>query len=259
MKGQSDQHDHCAPERKHATFRFGFARLHEKGLACFRTGRTHLVVTFRGTGMIDVFDRRDWRHIAFLDFDLQREIHLDSAFGSPLIGLPFSADLGRTMGVSLHRFDDLRQHHHYGFFVHPDYRNKGRKGVWNLDELMMAIVLAYAEAHHLQWFHIKPTGDTTAYYRRKYGATRLPTTAADKISSIQLGPGRQPLPHVHLIRNAGGLPCLDVQTASDDSWPSDGFTLPQKAVEEDKQSAKEEALLKWDTGTEALARQRAKV
>jgi GNAT superfamily N-acetyltransferase len=171
--------------------------------------------------MIDVFDRRDWRHIAFLDFDLQREIHLDSAFGSPLIGLPFSADLGRTMGVSLHRFDDLRQHHHYGFFVHPDYRNKGRKGVWNLDELMMAIALAYAEAHHRQWFHIKPTGDTTAYYRRKYGATRLPTTAADKISSIRLGPDRKPLPHIQPIQQTGGTLHLDVQTASDASWPSD--------------------------------------
>jgi GNAT superfamily N-acetyltransferase len=220
MMGASDRHDHCAPERKCPTFRFAYACLQEKGFVCFRTGRTKLVLTFRGTGMIDGFDRGSWMHIAFLDFDIRREIHLDSAFGSPLIGLPFSADLGRTMGISLHRFDDLRQHHHYGFFVHPNYRNKGREGVWNLDELMMAIALAYAEAHHLQWFHIKPTGDTTAYYRRKYGATRLPTTAADKISSIRLLPDRQPLPHVHLIRNAGGLPCLDVQTASDDSWPS---------------------------------------
>jgi hypothetical protein len=168
--------------------------------------------------MIDVFDCHDWRHIAFLDFDLQREIHLDSAFGSPLIGLPFSADLGRTMGVSLRPFDDLRQHHHYGFFVQSDYRNQGRKGVWNLDELMMAIALTYAEAHHLQWFHIKPTGDTAGYYRRKYGATRLPTTTADNISSIRLGPGRKPLPHIHPIRHAGCTRYLDVDQTPDPAW-----------------------------------------
>ncbi len=218
--GASDQLDHCAPERKCPTFRFDYACLQEKGFAFLRTGHPNLVVTFRGTGMIDVFDRGNWMHIAFLDFDIQREIHLDSSFGSPLIGLPFSADLGRTTGVSLHHFGDLRQHHHYGFFVHPDYRNKGRRGIWNLDELMMAAALAYAEAKHLRWFHIKPTGDTTAYYRRKYGATRLPTTAADRIASIRLGPGRKPLPHVRLIQNAGVTHYLDIQTGSDASWPS---------------------------------------
>jgi len=218
--GEPDQHDRRGPEGKRPTFRFDYACLQEKGYACFRTGCTRLALTFRGTGMIDGFDRVNWMHIAFLDFDLQREIHLDSAFGSPLIGLPFSADLGRTMGISLHRFDDLRQHHHYGFFVHPNYRNKGRKRVWNLDELMMAIALAYAQAHHLQWFHIKPTGDTTAYYRRKYGATRLPTTTADKISSIPLGPGCKPLPHIQTIQQAGSTRYLDVQTASDFAWPS---------------------------------------
>ena len=86
---------------------------------------------------------------------------------------------------------------------------------------MMAIALAYAEAHHLQWFHIKPTGDTTAYYRRKYGATRLPTTAADRIASIRLGTDRKPLPHIQPNQQAGGTLCLDVQTASDAPWPSD--------------------------------------
>jgi GNAT superfamily N-acetyltransferase len=169
--------------------------------------------------MIDVFDSRDWRHIAFLDFDLQREIHLDSAFGSPVIGLPFSADLGRTMGVSLHRFDDLRQHHHYGFFVHPDYRNKGREGVWNLDELMMAVALAYAEDQKAPWFRIKPTGDTAPYYRRKYGAMHLPTTNADKISSIRLGCYRQPLPHVRPVKAKGKARYLEVESGQDPYWP----------------------------------------
>jgi len=184
------------------------------------TEETELLVAFRGTGMIDVFDLRNWGHIAFLDFDIQQEIHLNSACGSPLIGLPFSVALRQTQGVSLHRFDDLRRNHHYGFFVETDYRNKGRIGIWNLDELMLAIALAYAEDNHLPWFHIKPTGDTAAYYRRKYDAARLPTTATDKISSIRLGTGRKPLPHVRFVKSAGRTHYIDVQMTPDDSWSS---------------------------------------
>jgi hypothetical protein len=225
--GDDAGHHDCGKREQMSTaFRFAHACLLEKGLTSFMTGKTELVVTFRGTGMIDVFDHDNWHHIAFLDFDIQREVQLDSAFSSPVIGLPFSTALGRTQGISLNRFDDLRQHHHYGFFVEADYRNKGRKGVWNLDELMIAIALEYAEANHLQWFHIKPTGDTAAYYRRKYAATRLPTTATEKIASIRLGPDRKPLPHVRPIQQAGHTRCLDVQTASDASWTSSRCTLP---------------------------------
>lgn len=221
MNGNTRLHDHCEQEQRSPVFRFDFTCFREKGYACFMTGETELLLAFRGTGMIDVLDRGNWHHIAFLDFDLQQEIHLNSAFGSPLIGLPFSTSLKRTLGVSLHRFNDLRRNHHYGFFVETDYRNKGRKGVWNLDELMLAIALEYAEGQHLQWFHIKPTGDTASYYRRKHGATRLPTTASERISSIRLGPGRQPLPHVRPIQLAGRTRYIDVQTASDASWPFD--------------------------------------
>lgn len=220
MNGNTRLHDRCEQKKRSPAFRFDYTCLLEKGIACFMTGETELLVAFRGTGLIDVFDRSNWRHVAFLDFDIQREIHLNAAFGSPLIGLPFSADLGRTMGVSLRCFDDLRRHHHYGFFVESAFRNKGRKGIWNLDELMLAIVLVYAEDNHLPWFHIKPTGDTAPYYRRKYGATHLPTTASERISSIRLGPGRKPLPHVRLLKSAGRAHYFDVQTASDASWPS---------------------------------------
>ena len=170
--------------------------------------------------MIDVFDERDWRHVAFLDFDLQREIHLDSAFGSPYIGLPFSADLKQEKGVSLNRFDDLRGHHRYGFFVEEAFRNGGTEGVWNLDELMMAIALEYADAEGLSWFRIKPTGDTAPYYRRKYGAMHLPTTGADRIASIGLGPKRRILPHVRPVIVDGKTRYLEVQTGLDPAWPS---------------------------------------
>jgi hypothetical protein len=182
------------------------------------TGGLELLVAFRGTGLIDVFDRHNWRHIAFLDFDIQRDIHLNAAFGSPLIGLPFSADLARAMGVSLHRFDDLRRNHHYGFFVETDYRNKGLKGVWNLDELMLAISMQYAAGHHLHWFHIKPTGDTASYYRRKYGATRLPTTTAETILSVRLGAARTPLPHIRPVKRAGRIRYLEIDRMPDSDW-----------------------------------------
>ena len=145
MNGDTRLHDHCEEEQPSPAFRFDYAVFWKKDLHYSHPAKTDLVVVFRGTGMIDVFDRSNWRHIAFLDFDIQGEIHLNSAFGSPLIGLPFSAALQHSQGVSLHRFDDLRRNHHYGFFVEPDYRNKGRIGIWNLDELMLAIALEYAE------------------------------------------------------------------------------------------------------------------
>ncbi|MGD9331197.1 MAG: hypothetical protein PVJ53_07785 [Desulfobacterales bacterium] len=203
-----------------SVFRFEYAHLREKGCAGLRCGATALMVTFRGTGMIDVFDSRDGRHVAFLDFDLRREIHLDSAFRSPYIGLPFTAALRGASSVYLHRFVDLRRDHHYGFFVEPGYRNKGRKKVWNLDELMMAIALAYADDQKALWFHIKPTGDTASYYRRKFRAVCLPTSATANIVSIRLGDARQPLPHVRRVRSAGRTRYLDLPTASDAAWQS---------------------------------------
>ena len=112
-------------------FRFDCGHLIDRGFAGFACPTADLMVTFRGTGMIDVFDRSNWAHAAFLDFDLQRDVHLDSAFGSPMIGLPFSAAFRQAQGIDLMGFDDLRRQHHYGFFVKAAYRNKGSKGIWN--------------------------------------------------------------------------------------------------------------------------------
>jgi hypothetical protein len=176
------------------------------------------MVTMRANAMIDVFDCIDWRQVAFLDFDLQRKIHLDSAFGSPLIGLPFAAALRQCEGVALEGLNDLRRRHHYGFFVQRDYRNKESRGVWNLDELMMAAALAYAENAGRQWFHVKPTGDTAPYYRRKYAAVRQPTSDAETVLSIPLGKARKSLPHVRRSGAAGRIRQLEVDIAPDPSW-----------------------------------------
>jgi len=203
--------------------RLGYGRLQENGFTELTPVGMSLVVTFRGAGMIDVFDAHGWWHVAFLDFDLQRKIHLDSAFGSPDIGLPFASALKREKGIELHRFDDLRGRHHYGFFVAEDYRNGGRKGLWNLDELMMGIALEYADTRHIDWFHIKPTGDTAPYYRRKYGAMCLPTTSTDKVASIPLGPNRQPLPHVQPVRADGQTRYLAVDASPDPAWPGNDW------------------------------------
>ncbi len=200
-------------------FRFDYEHLAQKGFADFESPGTDLLITFRGTGMIDVFKSRAWRHVAFLDFDMQREIHLDSAFGSPFIGLPFAAALKHEKGVALDRFDDLRNLHRYGFFVQEAFRNGGSRGVWNLDELMMAVALEYAVEQGAPWFRIKPTDDTAPYYRRKYSAMREPTTSADRVASIRLGSNRTPLPHVHTIKHGGRTCYLDVETSPDCAWP----------------------------------------
>lgn len=220
MRYNDHRSDRCDKSALISAYRFDYFHLREKGFAAFSSRSTNLVVTFRGTGMIDVFNSRNWWHLAFLDFDMQREIHLDSAFGSPFIGLPFAAGLKREKGVSLERFDDLRRIHHYGFFVEANYRNNGSAGLWNLDELMMAVALEYAAEHGAQWFRIKPTGDTAPYYRRKYSAMRRPTTSADRIASIRLGSNRKPLPHVRPVRIEGKTRYLDVETGPDSACQS---------------------------------------
>ena len=196
-------------------YRFDYAGLAQDGFAWFSPGTADLLVAFRGTGMIDVFDCRSRQPAAFLDFDLERAIHLDSAFVSPLIGLPFSAALKRAHSACLENTAALRLRHHYGFHVEAPYRNRGATGMWNLDELMMAVALAFAESAGLDWFEVRPTGDTAPYYRRKFAAVRRPTGAAETVLSIPLGKARKPLPHVRRIGEAGRIHRLDVETMPD--------------------------------------------
>lgn len=201
------------------TYWFFYSCLLSKGYAVLEYGRPDLVVTMRGTGMIDVFDRRTWTPVGFLDFDLDRAIHLDAAFGAPLIGLPFTSALGRAMGVSLQGFDDLRRCHHYGFFIDDRYRNQGAKGVWNLDELLIAVALECAEDRGLTGFRIAPTGDTADYYRRKFSARPGPAISDKKNLVIRLGANRSPLPHIRTIRSTAGGVYLEVPLGPDPGWP----------------------------------------
>jgi hypothetical protein len=177
-------------------FCLDFLKLLNNGFIICHKLPVDVLITIRGMCMIDIFDMNDFQHAAFLDFDLSRPAALDSAFVSPFIGLPFNAMVHRTLGRTLTPFDDLRSNHHVGFFVSPDYRNRGAKGLWNLDELMMAIALetAFVLGHRL--FTIKPTADKLEYYRKKFGARILTTTESYKMIGIDIETVRPYMRHI---------------------------------------------------------------
>ena len=152
--------------------RFAYEDLISTGFAIYPVKPTTLVVTLRGTGMLDVFDRRTWPPVAFLDLDLNRAIHLDTAFGPPLVGLPFTLSAHRALGVVLEGCQTLRRQHRYGLFIDPRYRNRGARGVWNLDELLVAIALNDAQTSGLTSFRIAPTGDLDKGGTTNNGAVR---------------------------------------------------------------------------------------
>jgi hypothetical protein len=177
-------------------FCLDFLKLVNDGFAICPDFPVKMLITIRGMCMVDVFDMNDFQHAAFLDFDLSRPAALDSAFASPFIGLPFNAIVHRSLGRTLTPFDDLRKQHHVGFFVSPDYRNRGAKSLWNLDELMMAIALEAAFFLGRRLFTIKPTADKLAYYKKKYGARVLTTNENDKIVGIDIENARQYMRHI---------------------------------------------------------------
>jgi hypothetical protein len=153
--------------------------------------------------MIDVFDLKTLKQIAYLDFDLSQSIMLASAFRSPLIGLPFSSGFRKRFETDLLPLKDLRSEHEVGFFVDIEYRNKGIKEIWNLDELIMAIAFETAFESHIQGFTIKPTGDTTRYYRKKFNADSCHRPGSDMIMTVHLKTIRKTLQHVLLTEKKG--------------------------------------------------------
>jgi len=182
--------------------------------AVYSTGSVDLVFTLRGNCMIDVFDLKTFKQIAYLDFDTSKSIMLASAFRSPLIGLPFSTSFRKRFETELLPLKDLRSKHEVGFFVDIEYRNKGKKGVWNLDELMMAIAFETAFERHIQDFTIKPTGDTKHYYRKKFHAEICHESKTDSIMTVHLKTVRNILQHIRRIEKEGKTEFFRVK-----GWP----------------------------------------
>jgi hypothetical protein len=153
--------------------------------------------------MVDVFDLDSSTPVAYLDFDIKKKVMLAYAFESPIIGLPFSNHFRKIFGKTVFPFRDLRPRHHVGFFVEKTYRNKGEKGLWNLDEILLAIALETAFEEGIEVFIIKPTGDRTRYYRSKFWAQIRPTTGNDVILEIDVPQVRRKLKHVELYEVNG--------------------------------------------------------
>ncbi|MFC1812019.1 hypothetical protein ACFL03_04960 [Thermodesulfobacteriota bacterium] len=180
-------------------YTLNYRELNEKGYAIYKTDSVRLAFSMRGYCMVDAFDLDTSTHVAYLDFDLKGEIMLAHAFGSPVIGLPFSNRFRKSFGKSIFPFKDLRPRHDVGLYVEEKYRNKGEKGIWNLDEIMMVIAMETAFEHGIGVFTIKPTGDRARYYRKKFGAETFPTTNSDMILTIDLKAVRNNLRHIKLL------------------------------------------------------------
>ena len=128
---------------------------------------------------------------------------LESAFRSPLVGLPFSTSFRKRFETDLLPLKDLRSKHTVGFFVDIDYRNKGEKKIWNLDEIMMAIAFETAFENKIQNFTIKPTGDTAPYYRKKFHAKICRQIRSGLTMTVHLETVRKTLKHVRMIEKEG--------------------------------------------------------
>jgi hypothetical protein len=182
---------------------FNYRDLKQSGFSVYSTVSVDLVFTLRGNCLIDVFDINALKQIAYLDFDISKSTMLGSAFRSPLIGLPFSTSFRKRFETVLLPLKDLRFKHEVGFFVDIDYRNKGKKEVWNLDELMLAIAFETAFEDKIQDFTIKPTGDTAPYYRKKFHAKICRQPRIDLTMTVHLKTVRITLRHIRMIEKDG--------------------------------------------------------
>jgi hypothetical protein len=178
---------------------FDYRDLRQAGFAVHSTASVDLVFTLRGNCLIDVFDLNTLKQIAYLDFDTSKSIMLASSFRSPLIGLPFSTSFRKRFETDLLPLKDLRLKHEVGFFVNIDYRNKGEKEVWNLDEMMMAIAFETAFESNIRDFTIKPTGETAPYYRKKFNAQICRQSRSDLTMTVHLKTVRKTLQHIRMI------------------------------------------------------------
>ena len=182
---------------------FSYRDLKQAGFSVYSTVSNDLVFTLRGNCLIDVFDMNALKQIAYLDFDTSKPIMLGSAFRSPLIGLPFSTLFRKRFETDLLPLKDLRSKHEVGFFVDIDYRNKGEKKIWNLDEIMLAIAFETAFENKIQNFTIKPTGDTAPYYRKKFNAKICRQIKSGLTMTVHLETVRKTLKHIRMIEKDG--------------------------------------------------------
>lgn len=187
----------------------------ENGCTRLQTRGPRLIFSLRGRCMVDVFDLEVCRHIGYLDFDMQRDILLAHAFGSPVIGLPFTRQMRHTFGRLVSPFKDIRAGHDVGFFIEPAYRNKGEKGIWNLDETMMAVALETAGEHGVKEFTIKPTNDRTRYYRKKFGALVLAKPGSDLTLVVDTNVYRRHLRHIRFSRGGGKTILFEINGEAD--------------------------------------------
>jgi len=175
-----------------------YRELREAGWAVFKTDSVNLVFTLRDCYMLDAFDLDSSAHVACLDFDIKKKVMLGYSFGSPVIGLPFSNQFRKAFAKDILPFNDLRSRHNVGFFVERAYRNKGKKCLWNMDEVLMAIALEIAFEEGVEIFTIKPTGDRYRYYCNKFCASIHQTTESDVILGIDLRGVRKKLKHIEI-------------------------------------------------------------
>jgi len=194
---------------------FNYFGLRKEGYTVYSTVSVDLVFTLRGNCLIDVFDMNTLKQIAYLDFDTSKSIMLGSTFRSPLIGLPFSTSFRKRFETDLLPLKELRSKHEVGFFVHTDYRNKGKKAIWNIDEMMMAIAFEIAFEDKFQDFTIKPTGDRAPYYRKKFNAKICRQSRSDLIMTVHLKTVRKKLPHIRIIEKAGKTVFFKVKSVPD--------------------------------------------
>jgi len=192
-----------------------YRELREAGWAVLKTDSVNLIFALRDCYMLDVFDLDSSAHVAYLDFDIKKKIMLGDAFGSPAIGLPFTNQFRKTFGKNIFPFKELRSRHNVGFFVERAYRNKEKKGLWNMDEVLVAIALEIAFEEGVEIFIVKPTGDRSRYYCNKFYAEIHPTTESDVILGIDLRSARKKLKHIELQEIKGKTHFLRVTCCPD--------------------------------------------
>jgi len=99
--------------------------------------------------------------------------------------------------------------------VNIDYRNKGGKKIWNLDEMMLAIAFETAFEYKIQDFTIRPTGDTKHYYRKKFNAITCHRSRSDSIMTVHLKTARKKLQHIRIIEKNGKTVLFKVKGGPD--------------------------------------------